>query len=1002
MQPGVEMSAVNNLIAAELSLAAYTPIGDYQGSVGGGGSLSADEYLADPDSLTPLSTAVALPSGWSVDVANSGFTGNASDPTDQFLVFVNSNSATMQVVIAFRGTNSLSTLLFSDLYPPDQGASDYAALQPIAAAKLANIRNIYSKYQIVTDGHSLGGGMAQTFSLQYGLSGYGQNSLPIAPASISSFNLVRSGYKQSFSEVNVVGDPATSHYSGGIYLNANPTPLPPNPNLLDELGGPLGAAIPGATAIGLALAAYGALQAHSINTVINLLAGSSSSVSAQFASLLSTDSPTILSATESDQPVESQGELAGVSSNGATDDVTSTVINANQTDYTISGNGQPGVTLDVVAGALGAATELTVTAYSGPNNTGSVTGSAVDYTNGTSTITTYTPGGSTDAISYAGPNGTGNATSSVLSIANGDRVTASVNTPDETVTFAGPYGVLNLANPATFSGTISNFTNSASTTSDSINLAGISATGVTFGANNVLTVQTGTGAIDLQFASGQNLSGNEFTISPDGNGGTEVLLGRTYVYTGRPFTSSPDASPFTPGNVVLSVTVSPNIPANFTGEVNANGGGIVWWTASAYGQTISPANANNEQTSIFVTFANGTPTNWSFEVENFSTLPNFITFMDSGGKDGNLDDVQSSPKEGLTGTPGVWTIGVPPPGGDIVQTPTSLTTIAAGTTWTVSGNTSVANLVNNGTIVIPNGASLQVTSRLVEDAGSAITGVVTGAGASTTIELASGKSGSISTGLSNIGTIAVDAGASWTVTGSYSLPNIADYGTIVVGSGASLQVTSRLVEGAGSAITGIVAGAGAGTTVELAAGKSGSISSGLSNIGTIAIDAGASWTVTGSYSLPNIVDNGTIAIASGGSLDVFSALDPASTGIFQLQNSTTLELAAALGHSTQIQFLGSTNDKLVIDKAASFGAGVGTTSYAGSLVENFAAGDLIDLKGIASAGLTLNYSATSGDLQIAGSSGNALATLAFQNSTLGTGTFRVAADGFGGTLITHS
>jgi hypothetical protein len=51
--------------------------------------------------------------------------------------------------------------------------------------------------------------------------------------------------------------------------------------------------------------------------------------------------------------------------------------------------------------------------------------------------------------------------------------------------------------------------------------------------------------------------------------------------------------------------------------------------------------------------------------------------------------------------------------------------------------------------------------------------------------------------------------------------------------------------------------------------------------------------------------------------------------------------------------------------------------------------------------LGLNYSAASGDLQIADSGGNALATLAFQNSTLGAGTFHVASDGAGGTLLTH-
>jgi hypothetical protein len=53
---------------------------------------------------------------------------------------------------------------------------------------------------------------------------------------------------------------------------------------------------------------------------------------------------------------------------------------------------------------------------------------------------------------------------------------------------------------------------------------------------------------------------------------------------------------------------------------------------------------------------------------------------------------------------------------------------------------------------------------------------------------------------------------------------------------------------------------------------------------------------------------------------------------------------------------------------------VGTASYAGPLLEDFAAGDTIDLKGIVATGL--NHSTSSGDLQLTGSGGSALATLA--------------------------
>ena len=109
-----------------------------------------------------------------------------------------------------------------------------------------------------------------------------------------------------------------------------------------------------------------------------------------------------------------------------------------------------------------------------------------------------------------------------------------------------------------------------------------------------------------------------------------------------------------------------------------------------------------------------------------------------------------------------------------------------------------------------------------------------------------------------------------------------------------------------------------------------------------------------------------------------------------------------MGTGLQIQFMGSApTNKLIIDSAASFGTQIGTTSYAGPMLENFVAGNVIDFKNIASAGLSFAYSATTGDLQISAAAG-AVATLAFQNSTLGAGTFHLATDNAGGTLITHS
>ena len=172
---------------------------------------------------------------------------------------------------------------------------------------------------------------------------------------------------------------------------------------------------------------------------------------------------------------------------------------------------------------------------------------------------------------------------------------------------------------------------------------------------------------------------------------------------------------------------------------------------------------------------------------------------------------------------------------------------------------------------------------------------------------------------------------------------------------------------------------------------------------TAAVAAGTTLTVSGAQSFTNLLNNGTVAIGSGSSLDITSALDPASAGIFDLTTKGSLEIAAILGTNAKIAFLGTTPaNKLTIDSAANFGLHAGTTSYAGPLLENFKAGDIIDLKGIVSTGLQLSYTVTTGDLQITPSSTGVIDTLQFQNSTLGSGAFHIATDGAGGTLLTHS
>jgi hypothetical protein len=88
--------------------------------------------------------------------------------------------------------------------------------------------------------------------------------------------------------------------------------------------------------------------------------------------------------------------------------------------------------------------------------------------------------------------------------------------------------------------------------------------------------------------------------------------------------------------------------------------------------------------------------------------------------------------------------------------------------------------------------------------------------------------------------------------------------------------------GAGATFTGSVNGDGG--AIELLSGT-GAID-GISNSGqfwgfqSLNVDAGGAWTLTGSNTIANVTDNGALTV--NGSLNVTSALNPVSTGEFDL------------------------------------------------------------------------------------------------------------------------
>jgi hypothetical protein len=176
----------------------------------------------------------------------------------------------------------------------------------------------------------------------------------------------------------------------------------------------------------------------------------------------------------------------------------------------------------------------------------------------------------------------------------------------------------------------------------------------------------------------------------------------------------------------------------------------------------------------------------------------------------------------------------------------------------------------------------------------------------------------------------------------------------------------------------------------------------VTGTGTLEADAGGALNLNGtSNSQPTVLNNSAITIGASDSLDVTISVNASSTGLFLLTNASLLEVAADTGGSNQVSFLGASGDKLVVDAASLFGSNVGSTSYTGPLLENFAAVDTIDLKNLVFSGATIDsYTSGTGLLRL--HSGSTKATLLFQNSSLGSGSFHLSADSGTGTLITHS
>jgi hypothetical protein len=294
-----------------------------------------------------------------------------------------------------------------------------------------------------------------------------------------------------------------------------------------------------------------------------------------------------------------------------------------------------------------------------------------------------------------------------------------------------------------------------------------------------------------------------------------------------------------------------------------------------------------------------------------------------------------------------------------------------GLDWGIFAGGAAAYVQNAGSILAPGASGFGVD---LGAGGTVVNGLASGSAATIQgtedgVRIAAGVAGSgalVQNEGTIIGDIAVDflsgaVEAAGTVVNDGLIESTASVSPYAVAFGDGDE---RLVLDAGGNFVGAVLGSdvlGATTTLELASGTSGTLS-GLANgagtvtdtagtfdfseFSTIAVDAGASWTISNPGSFPTVTDAGNLTIASG-----------ATVGLVQLLAGGTVTVQGSATSAQTVQLVASAVSTVALGAPSS-----ATPGAFGAVIDTFGINGTIDLLNVPDTAITFKYAGSTLDV----------------------------------------